>query len=76
MVIVGVKWKNVDSGRKTAKRGKLRRSEIEGNDFAQGASAMVRLTPPLSPDNERGVVVNVASVAAYEGQIGGDFSSD
>lgn len=33
------------------------------------AAAMVR-NQPLNEDNERGVIVNVASVAAYDGQMG------
>jgi NAD(P)-dependent dehydrogenase (short-subunit alcohol dehydrogenase family) len=26
--------------------------------------------PPVTPDGERGVIINTASIAAYEGQIG------
>jgi NAD(P)-dependent dehydrogenase (short-subunit alcohol dehydrogenase family) len=36
---------------------------------SQAAAAMTALGP-VTPDGERGVVVNTASVAAYEGQIG------
>lgn len=36
---------------------------------SRAAAAMARLDP-LEPDGERGVVVNTASIAAYEGQIG------
>eukprot|EP00429_Kryptoperidinium_foliaceum_P068693 CAMPEP_0176066184 /NCGR_PEP_ID=MMETSP0120_2-20121206/33027_1 /TAXON_ID=160619 /ORGANISM="Kryptoperidinium foliaceum, Strain CCMP 1326" /LENGTH=258 /DNA_ID=CAMNT_0017399787 /DNA_START=57 /DNA_END=833 /DNA_ORIENTATION=+ len=35
---------------------------------SEGASAMAKL--PAGPDGERGVIVNVASVAAFEGQRG------
>jgi NAD(P)-dependent dehydrogenase (short-subunit alcohol dehydrogenase family) len=34
-----------------------------------GAAAMMA-TPPLAPDGERGVIINTASVAAFEGQVG------
>ena len=34
-----------------------------------GAAGMVA-TNPSAPDGERGVIVNTASVAAYEGQVG------
>lgn len=33
-------------------------------------AAQMMQQPPLSDDGERGVIVNTASVAAYEGQIG------
>ena len=33
------------------------------------AEAMIRLTP-LTDSNERGIIINTASIAAYEGQIG------
>ena len=39
------------------------------NCASQAAAAMVAL-PPATPDDERGVIVNTASIAAYEGQIG------
>ncbi len=39
------------------------------NLASQAAAAMAAL-PPLGTDGERGLVVNTASVAAYEGQIG------
>eukprot|EP00012_Vannella_robusta_P009140 CAMPEP_0206207606 /NCGR_PEP_ID=MMETSP0166-20121206/15694_1 /ASSEMBLY_ACC=CAM_ASM_000260 /TAXON_ID=95228 /ORGANISM="Vannella robusta, Strain DIVA3 518/3/11/1/6" /LENGTH=267 /DNA_ID=CAMNT_0053628405 /DNA_START=933 /DNA_END=1733 /DNA_ORIENTATION=- len=35
-----------------------------------GASHMVKHTPPSGPDNARGVIINTASVAAFDGQIG------
>lgn len=34
------------------------------------ASAQMMQQEPLNPDGERGVIINTASVAAYEGQIG------
>jgi NAD(P)-dependent dehydrogenase (short-subunit alcohol dehydrogenase family) len=37
--------------------------------MAQAAAAMAAAAP-LEPDGERGVVVNTASIAAFEGQIG------
>ena len=39
------------------------------NCASQAAAGMVAL-PPATPDGERGVIVNTASIAAYEGQIG------
>jgi len=37
---------------------------------ASTAAAGMSALKPLGPDNERGVIVNTASIAAYEGQIG------
>ncbi len=34
------------------------------------AAARMMDAPPLAPDGERGVIVNTASITAYEGQIG------
>lgn len=34
------------------------------------AAARMMASPPLGPDAERGVIVNTASIAAYEGQVG------
>lgn len=39
------------------------------NVASQGAAMMSGLAP-TAPDDERGVVINTASVAAYEGQVG------
>jgi len=39
------------------------------NTASQGAALMAR-NEPAGPDGERGVIVNTASVAAYEGQVG------
>lgn len=39
------------------------------NVMSQAASAMINL-PTLNDDGERGVIINTASVAAFEGQIG------
>jgi len=39
------------------------------NCATQAAAAMAAL-PPVTPDGERGVIINTASIAAYEGQIG------
>lgn len=39
------------------------------NCASQAAQRMVA-ADPLGPDNERGVIINTASVAAYDGQIG------
>jgi NAD(P)-dependent dehydrogenase (short-subunit alcohol dehydrogenase family) len=39
------------------------------NVMSQAAAAMMSLTP-LSESEERGIIINTASVAAYEGQIG------
>mmetsp|Transcript_36800 Transcript_36800/g.63253 ORF Transcript_36800/g.63253 Transcript_36800/m.63253 type:complete len:270 (-) Transcript_36800:42-851(-) len=35
-----------------------------------GASHMVKNSPPSGPDGARGVIINTASVAAFDGQIG------
>ena len=35
-----------------------------------GASHMIKNTKPSGPDNARGVIINTASVAAFDGQIG------
>jgi len=39
------------------------------NCATQAAAGMAAL-PPVTPDGERGVIINTASIAAYEGQIG------
>jgi NAD(P)-dependent dehydrogenase (short-subunit alcohol dehydrogenase family) len=39
------------------------------NCATQAAASMAAL-PPITPDGERGVIINTASIAAYEGQIG------
>jgi NAD(P)-dependent dehydrogenase (short-subunit alcohol dehydrogenase family) len=39
------------------------------NCTTQAAANMAAL-PPVTPDGERGVIINTASIAAYEGQIG------
>ena len=39
------------------------------NCATQAAASMATL-PPVTPDGERGVIINTASIAAYEGQIG------
>lgn len=39
------------------------------NCASQGAALMAE-NEPIGPDGERGVIVNTASVAAYEGQVG------
>lgn len=39
------------------------------NILRLGAAAMMSL-PPVTPDGERGVIINTASVAAFEGQVG------
>ncbi len=39
------------------------------NCASQAAAGMVA-ADPLGPDNERGVIINTASVAAFEGQVG------
>jgi len=39
-------------------------------NVARLGAEKIAQAPPLSADNDRGVIVNVASVAAYEGQIG------
>src|SRR5215510_5790609 len=39
------------------------------NGTRVGAAAIAR-TDPIGPDGQRGVIVNLSSVAAYEGQIG------
>lgn len=39
------------------------------NCASQGA-ALMAANAPIGPDGERGVIVNTASVAAYEGQVG------
>ena len=39
------------------------------NVASQGAAIMAK-NEPVAPDGERGVIVNTASVAAYDGQIG------
>ena len=38
--------------------------------LASQAAAMMAKNDPLDPDGNRGVIVNTASVAAYEGQVG------
>ncbi|WP_394152797.1 SDR family NAD(P)-dependent oxidoreductase [Loktanella salsilacus] len=40
------------------------------NVMAQAAAAMQRLDPLAPQNEERGVIINTASVAAYDGQIG------
>lgn len=37
---------------------------------ASQAAALMAALPPLNPDGERGVIINTASVAAFEGQVG------
>ncbi len=37
---------------------------------ASQAAAIMAAIPPHGPDDERGVIINTASVAAYEGQVG------
>ena len=37
---------------------------------ASQAAAMIAALDPLNPDGERGVIINTASVAAYDGQVG------
>jgi len=39
------------------------------NCASQAVAGMAGL-PPVTPDGERGVIINTASIAAYEGQIG------
>ena len=38
--------------------------------MAKSAAAMIEADPMPGPDAERGVIVNTASIAAFEGQIG------
>jgi NAD(P)-dependent dehydrogenase (short-subunit alcohol dehydrogenase family) len=77
---VAVNCAGIAPGAKTVSRGAAHDPELFAKTIAvnligtfnvasQAAARMVA-TAPIGPDGERGVIVNTASVAAFEGQVG------
>lgn len=48
----------------------IRVNLIGSFNCASQAAALMVATEPMAPDGQRGVIINTASVAAYDGQIG------